>query len=196
MDKTKTTIGLLDLHIAPITAEPAGALPTYGAAKSLGHAVRAALTVNTANTPIYGDDALQVTLDEFISGALEVQTLMDDLEIRQILFGGTYSAQDGLTQSTEDTGTPVAVFGIRKLLKKDKSIIYRAEVFFRCEANKTSSGWDADTKSQSTQNKNATTNFDISPASSGAWNWEQDYETAAAALAGIKTKLGLTNTGP
>lgn len=192
MDKTKTPIGFLDVGIAPITAENAGALPTYGAARSLGHGVRAALTVQTANTPVYGDDALQVMIDEFISGSLEIQTLMDDLETSSILYGGTYTDDDGLTRNTDDSGTPVAVYGIRKLMKKDKSLVYRAEVFFRCQANRAASGWDADTKGQNFQNKTANTTFDVYPADTGDWNWEHDYTTRAATLAGIREKLGLT----
>lgn len=192
MDKTKTTMGLLDLGIAPITAEPAAALPTYGSPKSLGHAVRAALTVQTANTPVYGDDALQLTIDEFIRGVLEVQTLMDDLEISATLFGGTYASGSGITRTVADSGTPVAVYGLRKLMKKDKSLVYRAEVFFRCEANRAASGWDADTKSQSFQNKTANTTFDVYSANSGAWCWEQDFSSAAAALEAIYDKLDVT----
>ena len=192
---TKTTfpMGLLDLGFCPITAAgTASALPTYGAAVSLGHAVRAALTVNTADTPVYGDDAQQLRIDSFISGTFETETLMSDLELEGTLYGGTYASAAGLTRTLDDAGTPGAVYYIRKLMKKDKSLVYRAGVLFNCAANRSASGWDADTKRERVEVKNATVNFDVMAAETGAWNWEQDYTTEAAALAGIGDKLSLS----
>lgn len=191
--KTKFGMGLLNLGFCPITADgSSSALPTYGASVSLGHAVRAALTVNAADVPIYGDDALQLRVDSFISGTLETETLLSELELESTLYGGTYASASGLTRTLNDAGTPGAVFYIRKLMKKDKSLVYRAGAFFRCTANRSASGWDADTKKDSVEAKNATVTFDVMPCDTGAWNWEQDYTSEADAIAGINTKLGLS----
>lgn len=188
--KTKFPMGLLDLAFHPITADgTSSALPTYGAAVTLGHAVRAQLTVNTADVPVYGDDAEQLKIDDFLSGTFVTETLMTDLELEHTLYGGTYSSAAGLTRSAEDAGTPGAVSYIRKLMKKDKSLVYRAGAFFRCAADRAASGWDADTKGQTVTPKNASVTFDVTAAETGAWNWEQDYTSYADAVAGIADKL-------
>lgn len=189
-NKTKFGMGLLDLGFAPITDEPPAALPTYGAAVSLGHAVRAALTVNSADVPIYGDDMELLRIDNFLDGSFETQTLMTELELESKLYGGTYTAGGGLTSTADDAGTPGAVYGIRKLMKKDKSLVYRAFVLFRCAANRSASGWDADTKNNTVTPKNAAVNFDVSTANNRTWKWEQDFTTQSAARAAIFETLG------
>lgn len=191
--KTKFPMGLQDLFFCPITAAgSASALPTYSAAVSLGHAVHAALTVNSASVPIFGDNAQQLKIDSFISGTFNTETLMSELELEQKLYGGTYSAEGGLTRTLDDAGTPGGVCYIRNLMKKDKSMVYRAGVLFYCAADRAASGWDGDTKKESVEAKNATVNFDVMTVETGAWIWEQDYTTRAAALEGIKDKLSLT----
>ena len=193
--KTKFPMGLTHLGFCPITAAgSSSALPTYGAEVTLGHAVRAALTVNTADVPIYGDDAMQLKIDSFISATFETETLMSELELESTLYGGTYASGNGLTRTLNDAGTPGAVTYVRKLMKKDKSLVFRAGAFFNCSANRAASGWDADTKKESVEVKNAKVNFDVMAAETGAWNWEQDYTSEADALAGIATKLGLSSS--
>ena len=92
-NKTKFNMGLLDVGFAPISAEGENALPTYSSQESLGHAVRAALTVNAADVPIYGDDVKLMHIDSFLSGSFESETLMSELVLEQKLYGGTYSAE-------------------------------------------------------------------------------------------------------
>ena len=193
--KTKFPMGLLDLGYAPISAAgSSSALPTYGTSASLGHAVRAALTVNAADVPVYGDDMLQLKIDSFISGSFETETLMTDLELEQKLYGGTYSTGE-LLHTVDDAGTAGAVYGIRKLMKKDKSLVYRAFVLFNCSANRSASGWDADTKKDSVEVKNAKVTFDVMPAENGNWMWEHDYTSESDATAGIDAKIHPTTNG-
>lgn len=195
MNKTKTPIGLLDLGFAQVATEPANAHPTYNAAVSLGHSVRAALTVTTAQLRVYGDDALQISDDSFVSGSLETQTLMTDLELEGLLYGADYDENTGLTDSVDDASVPGAVYYIQKLMKKDKSLIYRAVVLYRCSANRSNYGNEADTKKDNIESKTGNVTFDVLPDNTGAWRWRQDYTSEAAAMAGINTALGLTSGG-
>lgn len=194
MNKTKTPIGLLDLGFAAVKTEPANAHPTYEPAVSLGHAVRAALTVTTAQLRVYGDDALQISDDSFVSGSLETQTLMTDLELEGLLYGGTYEESTGLTDNAEDASVPGAVYYIQKIMKKDKSLIYRAVVLFYCSANRSNYGSEADTKKDNIESKTGNITFDVLPDNSGAWRWRKDFTTEALAMAGINSTLGLTSS--
>lgn len=193
--KTKFQMGLAYLGFAPITADgDSSTLPTYGSTVTLGHAVRAALTVNSADVPVYGDDALQLKIDSFLSGSLETETLLSDLELDSTLYGGTYASAAGITRTIDDAGTPGAVPYIRKLMKKDKSIVYRAGILLRCAANRAASGWESNTKKDSVEVTNAKVNFDVMPCATGAWNWEQDYTSETDALAAIEAKLHPSTT--
>lgn len=195
MNKTKTPIGLLDLGFAQIATEPANAHPTYSAGVSLGHSVRAALTVTTAQLRVYGDDALQISDDSFVSGSLDTETLMSDLELEGLLYGGTYAEATGLTDSADDASVPGAVYYVQKIMKKDKSLIYRAVVFYYCCANRSGYGSEADTKKDNIENKNSTVTFDVLPDNTGAWRWRKDCASESAALSAINTALGLTGGG-
>lgn len=190
--KTKLPIGLLNLTFVPIDTEPDAAVPTYKAAtyeKSLGHAVRANLTLETAQLRVYGDDALQVADDPFVSASLETETNMTDLELEQALFGGTYASGTGLESSAGDTSALGGVYFVRKLLKKDKSTVYRACVLYRCQANRSSYGFEANTKAGTIEPKNSTVTFDVFECNNGAWKWEQEYDSLSAATTAIGTKL-------
>jgi hypothetical protein len=198
MTKTKTKIGLLDLTAVPITAEPAGAMPTYAAADkelSLGHAVRAALTVEMDQLRVHGDDALQIAADLFNSGALDTEALLDDLALEAALYGSTADGT-AVTDNGDDSAPPVGVYYVQKLMKKDRSIVYRAVVLFRCTANRANYSDEANTRTQNLEPKNHPVGFIVYLANNNDWRWRDDFETEAAALAAIAAKLHPAAPGP
>lgn len=189
--KTKMPMGLLDLTFVPIASESAGTLPTYEAAGnevSLGHAVRAALAVTTDSLRVYGDDALQIAADLFVSATLDTETLLSDLQLEAKLFGGTY-ATDTLTSGANDAAASGGVYFVRKLMKKDKTIVYRAVILFRCQPDLSSYAIDANTRGANLELKNNAVRFLVSAAENGDWKWEGEYSTESASLAAIAAKL-------
>ena len=94
------------IQFAPFKgAEPAAALPQYDEKVNFGRLVKAELTVTMASGKIYGDDVLDESIDEFVSGSLAVETTDLTLEHEAVIFGSTMSSTSDktLTRSEEHT---------------------------------------------------------------------------------------------
>lgn len=188
MDKTKVKIGLLDLGFCPISTEPDDSVPTYAAAAkelSLGHAVKASLSVETDELAVYGDDALQISAEFFKKGKLDTEALLDDIALEGALFGATVDNDGGVTDSDTDVAPYGAVYYTQKLMKKDRSIVYRAVVLFKAQATIAGTTDEANTKGERLEPKNHPLGFNISACNSGDWRWRKEYTTRALALSGI-----------
>lgn len=189
--KTKTKIGLLDLTWVPIADEPDAAYPIYEAAaneRSLGHAVRAALSVQTAELRVWGDDALQISADLFESANLDTEALLDDIELEAALYGASVS--DGVVEDGgDDVAPPGAVYYVQKLMKKDRSIVYRGVILYRCEANRSGYTDEANTKTQTLEPRNHPVGFTVALTNNNKWRWREEFPSEAAALAAIAATL-------
>lgn len=195
MSKVKTPIGMLTSTFHPITAEPAASHPTYGTAKDMGAAVKGYLSVTTAEAEIAGDDIIQLSAESFVSGQVDVETTLSDLEINATLFGHTYSEQDGEVSAANDAPVPGAYSFIEPILKADKSRVYRATVLFKCTAIMGSEKQEADTRKPSELNpKMNAVSFKVTPDASGAWRQRKDLTTEAAATTWINNLLHPTQS--
>ena len=195
--KTKVKIGCLDLTFCPIASESAGALPTYEAATnelSLGHAVRAALSVETSELRVYGDDALQISADLFKQGKLDTEALLDDLALEAALYGSTTST-DAVTDGGDDASPAGAVYYVQKLMKKDKSLVYRGVILYRCEASRADYTDESDTKGETIEPKNHPVSFVVMLTNSNVWRWRKDFTSESDALSAIAGILHPTNSG-
>lgn len=92
------TIGLKDLVYATITEDEEGK-PTYSDPKKLAEAMKADLSVTTAEGTLYADDAVSESVKEFVKGALklgvkdlepeDVATLLgQEMDEDQVIYGG------------------------------------------------------------------------------------------------------------
>ena len=197
MNKTKVKIGLLHPLFTPIETEPDGAAPVYQDSTkelSLGHAVSATLTLTTSDLKVPGDDVMQISATQFISGSLATETLLNSLELDAALFGSTTGEDGTVTDSADDASPAGAVSYIQKLMKKDKKIFFRAVVLFRCEADRASYTDEASTKGETIEVKNHPVTFNVFTANNNEWRWRKDFDTEAAALEAIKALLHPTKT--
>lgn len=72
------SFGAKNPRFAPITEEPAAALPTYGAIVTVGRLIKADRSIQYASGKLYANDELAESVDEFVSGSIAMET--DDLE--------------------------------------------------------------------------------------------------------------------
>lgn len=194
--KTKVKIGLSHPTFVPIVEEPDSAAPVYAAAEkelSLGHGAKANLTVTTNELRVYGDNALQLSADMFANGTLATETILDDLELEAALYGSKSDA-GSVTDAGDDASPAGAVYYIQKLMKKDKTIFFRAVVLFRCEANRAGYTDESDTQRDAIDAKNHPVSFNVFLANNNEWRWRKDFDTEAAALEAIKALLHPTKT--
>ena len=189
--KVKTPLGMQTLDFWPIKAEPDGAHPTYEASVNLGAAVKGYLTVTTAAASIPGDDIVQVEDEVFAGAQLDTETTMSDLQVNATLFGHTYSQENGEESKGTDRSMPGGISFIEPILRKDKTIIYRATCLRKCSAMPQSEKQEADTKKPGELNpKMNAVSFKVMEDNLQSWRMRNDFETVAAAQTFIKTVFG------
>ncbi len=182
----QVSIGMESSYFIPITEEPAGAKPVYGDKLDMGHAVKAVLSVTTASGSIVGDNLTQVEVEEFVSGQLDAETTMDDLEINSKLYGHTYSADGGEVSKAGDSAPNGGFAFIQHILKKDKSKTYRVTCLHKVSAMASSEKQTATTKTPGSLSfANNTVSFKIMADNAGAWRTRQDFTDKKDAVAFI-----------
>lgn len=191
--QVKTAIGMRSSYWAPIVSEPLNAKPVYGARVDMGAAVKGYVTVTTTTFDVYGDDEDLVHDEKFLTGALDAETTLNDLQINATVYGHRFS--DGVETSSKDDTAPAGCYGyIEPFLKKDKSVVYRATFLRKVSANAASEKSEADTKKASLDPKSNAVNYTIYPDNTGDWRDRMEFTTEAQAEAWLAAQFG-TGTG-
>lgn len=197
----KVPIGMRRSYFAPITAETAGAHPTYGTPVDMGCAVTGTLAITTATGEIPGDDAIQLRVEKFVSGQLDVETTCADLELQATLYGHAYgtpqSASTGSTEKLEISGaddepTPGGYACIEPILLKDRSQVYRASVFFSVAAMASAEKMNAETRGSSLNPKMNSVSFGVYKDSTGSWRAREEFASEDDAIDWIEDVFGGT----
>ena len=189
--KVKVPLGMQTLDFWPITEEPDTGHPKYGASVNLGAAVKGYLTVSTNMASIVGDDIEQVTDEVFAGAQLDSETTMSDLQVNAQLFGHTWSQTEGEESKSTDRALPGGLSFIEPILRKDKSVIYRATCLRKGTALASSEKQEADTRKPGELNpKMNAVSFKISEDATHSWRVRMDFPSAAEATAFIKKTFG------
>ena len=189
--KVKVPLGMASLDFWPIKEEPTNGHPKYDAPVNLGAAVKGYLTVSTNVASIFGDDIEQLT-DEVFSGAqLDTETTMSDLQINAQLFGHSWAESDGEESKTTDRAKSGGLSFIEPILRKDKTIIYRATCLRKATALASSEKQEADTRRTGELNpKMNAVSFKVSEDAAHSWRVRNDFSSNEAAEAFIKKTFG------
>lgn len=187
----KAPLGMQTLDFWPITNETANGHPTYGESINLGAAVKGYLSVTTATASIPGDDIVQVEDEVFTGGQLDTETTMSDLEVNAKLFGHAYAESTGEESKSSDRSALGGISFIEPILKKDKTMIYRATCLRKVSAMPSSEKQEADTKKAGELNpKMNAVSFKVMEDNLQSWRVRNDFATKAEAETFIKTTFG------
>lgn len=185
----KTPIGMVSSYFFPFTSEPVGAHPVYGERIDMGAAVKGYLSVNTATYELYGDDALLVPFEMFVSGQVDAETTLSDLEVNASMFGHTFS--EGKETSNGDDIAPFGAYAfIQSVMKGDKSIVYRPTFLYKTCAIMSSEKQESDTKREGLDPKMNGLSLKVMKDNTGDWRERQEFTTLAAAEAFITELAG------
>ena len=194
--KVKTPLGMQTLDFWPITSEAENSHPQYDASINLGAAVKGYLTVSTTTASIFGDDIVQVEDEVFTGAQLDTETTMSDLQVNSKLFGHTWSEADGEESKGTDRAIPGGLSYIEPILRKDKTIIYRATCLRKATALASSEKQEADTRKPGELNpKMNSVSFKVTEDNLRSWRVRNDFETLAAATAFIQKTFGAAAQG-
>ncbi|MBO7252541.1 MAG: hypothetical protein J6V25_07930 [Oscillospiraceae bacterium] len=194
--RTQTSHGARCAAFHPITAEAAGAHPTYAAAIDVGANVKSYLSVQVASGAIFGDDVEQFDAEFFAGGQLDTETTLDDLEINATMFGHKYSAEDGEESGIDDVAQDGGYSFIEPFFSKSQGYFYRATCLYKVTPMQSSEKQEADTRKRGEFNpKMKVVSFKIKPDNTGAWRKRKDFKTEAEAKQYIETIFKPASTG-
>ena len=187
----KAPLGMQTIDFWPITAEPDNAHPTYESSINLGAAVKGYLSVTTASASIPGDDIVQVEDEVFTGGQLDTETTMSDLQINATLFGHTFADASGEVSKSSDRSKPGGISFIEPVLKKDKTVIYRATCLYKACAMASSEKQEADTKKPGELSpKMNAVSFKVMEDNTQSWRLRNDFATKTEAEAFVNKTFG------
>ena len=187
----KTPIGMVSSYFYPFASEPVGAHPVYGARVDMGAAVKGYLSITTASGDISGDDAMLLYFEQFVSGQVDVETTLSDLEVNASIYGHGYK-QGRETSNGEDSAPNGAYAFIEPILRKDKSMVYRATFLYKCTAMLSAEKQEADTRKSDFNPKMNAVSLRIMKDNADAWRERQDFATLSEAEAFIASLGGST----
>ena len=181
------SFGAKNPYFAKIANEPDNELPVYeGGPVKIGRLVKADLSLTMASGKLYADDELAESAEEFISGAIAMET--DDIldEVASVIYGAT--VKDKLViYNTGNNPPPGGLAYYKKLMRRGK-IVYKGFYYPRVKA---ALGNDtAQTKTDSITFGTSTTNLTVYTANNGDWRHTEEFENEEDALAWVKSKLG------
>jgi len=180
-------IGAKHPCIAPITAEPANSLPTYGTGVVMGELIGFNTSFNFASGQLDADDDVVEQDSEFTSGTATVDTADIDDSTHALLSGATIDGSGDIEDNGNDTPPYVGIAFYRQ--KKKHGVRYWKGYFFP-RAKASIGNENAQTKGQNINYQNPQTPFTILKAKSGAWRIRsEDFTTEAAAQAWVETKV-------
>ena len=191
----KTPIGMVSSYFFPFASESASGHPTYKEKVDMGCAVKGYLSVSTATADIYGDDALQVSIELFVSGQMEIETTLSDLEVNAKLFGHDYA--EGVETSNADDAAPNGGYAFIQRLhdKKRDTIVYRPTFLRKTAAVQSSEKQEADTRKEGLDPKMNAVTLKVMKDNTGDWRVRKDCDTLAAAEAYIDELAALSTSG-
>lgn len=195
-------IGMRHVVAATIATETPGAALTYDAGMVVGKAIQGNLTWNRNDNPLYADDAIAENDNGATGGSIELVT--DDLldVVRAYLLGDeAISAGTGTSATTEyestDEPAPYVGFGYMRVRVKNGVTSYQAVWYHKAQFGETTE--NAQTKGQTIEWQTPTLTGRIMGVNDNAngqirFRRRATFETAAAAIAWLDNKAGITTT--
>lgn len=195
-------IGMRHVVAAKIATETPGAALTYSAGMVVGKAIQGNLTWDRNDNPLYADDAIAENDNGATGGSIELVT--DDLldTVRAYLLGDeAISVGTGTSATTEyestDEPAPYVGFGYMRVRVKNGVTSYQAVWYHKAQFGETSE--NAQTKGQTIEWQTPTLTGRIMGVNDNAdgqirFRRRATFETAAAAIAWLDDKAGITTT--
>lgn len=180
---------------APITAETEGSAITYGTGFVIAKAIRANITYNRNDNPLYADDTIAEN-DNGMTGydiELEIDKLPD--QVRVDLLGDSVTGTGATAEYDQtDASAPYVGFGYMRVLRENGDTKYQGIWCYKCQFSEPSE--ETTTKGETiewgTPTLNAT-GMGVRIDSTGAIKYRarKTFDTAAAAIAWLNEKANI-----
>jgi len=181
-------IGLKHFRYGILTEGVGGA--TYGAAKTPAKAISCNVSVNNNDASLYADDALAESDTSFNNADVTMGIDNDDLETMADLLGHTYSAEDGIVRSADDTA-PYVGFG--RIVTRMTNGVYNYKVEFIKKVKFSEPSQDDTTKGENVEFGTTEIAGKASALADGTWSVAKVFDNEADAISYLE---GLFGTAP
>lgn len=183
-------IGLNNFRYSVLT-EAADGTPSYAGATKPAKAVSCSVSITNNSTTLYADDALAESDYSFQSGTITMGIDDEDLETMAALLGHTYSAENGLTRSANDTAPYV---GLGRIIVKMVGGVRKYKVEFLYKVKFAEPNQDDTTKGENLAFATSEITGTISTLANGKWSDAKVFDTQDAAVTYLEGKLAAPNT--
>lgn len=181
---------------APITTETEGAAITYGTGFVIAKAIRANLTYNRNDNPLYADDVIAEN-DTGLTSVdieLEIDKLVDDIRVN--LLGDVATGTDSDVIEQTDASAPYAGFGYMRVLIEGGEKKYQGVWFHKVQFSEPSE--ETQTKGETIEWGTPTLNgtaMGVRIDNTGAIKYSKRkvFDTAAACIAWLDGLAGITS---
>lgn len=171
-------IGLTNFRYSVLT-EAADGTPSYGDVKTPAKAVSCSVSIDNNDAKLFADDALAESDTSFAGGTVTMGIDEDDLKTMADLLGHTYTEQDGLTRSVDDTAPYV---GLGRVVTKMVGGAYKYKVEFLYKVKFQEPSQENTTKGESVEFGTTEIEGTISALANGKWSVAKEFDTKAAAV--------------
>lgn len=184
-------VGASNAHYALfVTEENAEAMPSYKSGFKFGALMEANDNPNYTSGDLYGDDALEDSVDEFVDADIDLKACKLTSEDCAKIFGIELAEDGTFAYPTEGT-VPFGALGYIQTLRRRKEKFFRAFFFPKVKPQVT--GDSLITKGQSISFDGESLKFKAyKPLKSGvSWKYKNEFPTLPEAITWLKEKLNI-----
>jgi hypothetical protein len=169
--------------------EPGNRLPQYEDHIVLAEFVSGNTTINFAEGQLYGDNALQIDIKDFVSATFALETTYINKEAEAVLYGTKIDPITNELINAGDDVPPWGGFGFVRTVRHKNRTEHVGYYFPKVQANLGNES--AQTKNSGINFGTPTTNLTIFKPKYGGWRYKKDFNTEEEALEWVAEKLGI-----
>ena len=192
---SKVKIGAKYPCFAPIATEPESELPTYSTPITvIGELISSNLTITLATGELYSDDALNISVSDFVSGQVAMTTDGLDDEAAEGIYGATIEEEGSLVKYNVGDEAPYGGLAYYCQMKSKAGGTYYKGYFFP-KVQAAMGNDNSSTKGSSVTFSTNNTNFTVMKANNGDWMHTEVLDSEAAAKAWVTSVLTTQSGG-
>jgi phi13 family phage major tail protein len=179
-------IGLNNFRYGKLTEAQDGTA-TYGAAKKPAKAVSCNVSITNNDAKLYADDGLAESDTSFNNGTVTMGIDNDDLATMADLLGHTYSEENGIVRSADDTAPYV---GLGRVVTRMVNGVLNYKVEFLNKVKFAEPSQEDTTKGDGVEFGTTEIEGTVSALANGEWSTAKVFTDKAAAITYLESLFG------
>lgn len=181
-------IGLTNFRYSVLT-EATDGTPSYAGAVTPAKAVSCSVSITNNDAKLFADDTLAESDTSFSGGTVTMGIDEDDLQTMAALLGHTYSAENGIVRSVDDTAPYV---GLGRVVTKMIGGNYKYKVEFLYKVKFAEPSQENTTKGETVEFGTTEIEGTVAALGNGKWSIAKEFDTKAAAVSYLEGLMAST----